>query len=131
MAKKRKPDQPKLFDDAPQEQRIRDDFPRHDVISLDAPIARNKDIASSKAAAKEITESGAREGQLRDALDLVRKHPGHTSLELTDFGTLDRYQLARRLPELERMGYARKGQIRLCRKGKRDAAPWYPVDQGQ
>jgi hypothetical protein len=92
-----------------------------------APIARRKDPRSSHAAAAAITRSGERNRQIAETLRLVVEHPGSTSLELTQFTVLDRYQLARRLPELERAKAVRKGVIRACSVGKRGAVTWYAV----
>ncbi len=67
------------------------------------PIARKTDPESSHEAAARITDSGKRKRQIDEALARVRRHPGKTSLELSDM-ELDRYILARRLPELEKLG---------------------------
>jgi hypothetical protein len=90
-----------------------------------APIARRKDPASSRAAAEAITGSGERQRQTAEVLRLVRDHPGYTSLELTRFTDLDRYQVARRLPELEQALAVRKGEIRPCNVGHRPAVTWW------
>jgi hypothetical protein len=62
--------------------------------------SRQTDPASSKRAAREIERSGALKGQRLIALNLVEQYPGKTSKELSQLGTLDRYQLARRLADL-------------------------------
>src|SRR5688572_17308882 len=67
---------------------------------LDLPRSRRRDPSSSVRAERQIKESGALRGQAMIALQLVKDHPGKTSKELAQLGTLDRYQLARRLPEL-------------------------------
>ena len=67
-------------------------------------MARHDDPPSSRAAAKLMLDTGAAGHQARAALDLVRHFPGRTSLELSELGDLDRYQLGRRLPELYRAG---------------------------
>lgn len=92
----------------------------------EAPAARKTDPPSSHAAAREIDLSGSRKAQLLAALLLVENNPGCTSLELAQRGKLDRYQLARRLPELERGEFVRRGEIRDCRIGKRPAVTWWP-----
>ncbi len=53
---------------------------------------------------------GTLRGQRLLTLELVKRFPGKSSKELATLGTLDRYQLARRLPELVSMGHARVTQ---------------------
>jgi hypothetical protein len=88
------------------------------------PIARNTDPISSHMAAREITLSGARGKQQRLALRVVIEHPGMTSRELAALCSLDRYQMARRLPELEEAGLVAKGPVRQCKAGGRPAVTW-------
>jgi hypothetical protein len=90
--------------------------------------ARTGDRASSQEAAVEIVTSGQMRAQRRIALDAVCGHPDRTSFELFAYCTLDRYQLARRLPELERQGLVRRGQERTCRVSGRLAATWRAAD---
>lgn len=47
-----------------------------------------------------MRDSGALKGQAMIAFELVKENPGKTSKELAKLGTLDRYQLARRLSDL-------------------------------
>lgn len=95
--------------------------------ALDTPIARQEDPEASHLAAAEVTDSGRRESQLRTVLALVRQHPGSTSLELSRLGALDRYVIARRLPELEDGGLVLRGEQRICRAGRRLATVWFHV----
>lgn len=99
-----------------------------DLLPLfDNPIARRKDPKSSHEAADEITRSGNRASQAQEVLALVRRHQGHTSLELSRFSrTLDRYQVARRLADLNEAGLVYQGQLRNCSIGKRLAVAWFP-----
>jgi hypothetical protein len=98
---------------------------RQVIASLEAQIAREDDPISSHLAADEVTQSGARLRQLVAVLILVCKHPGKTSLELAQYG-LDRYIIARRLPELERSGAVERGGFTLCSVGGRTAIKWMP-----
>lgn len=91
---------------------------------LNTPVARGTDPASSHMAAREITASGARGSQARIALDVVMENPHRTSFELSEACYLDRYQVARRLPELEEAGFVEKGIIRRCRVSGRHAVTW-------
>ena len=43
-----------------------------------------------------------------------------------DYCYLDRYQIARRLSDLEKIGSIQKGPMRKCRMGNRVAATWIP-----
>jgi hypothetical protein len=74
------------------------------------PRSRRDDPLSSKRAAEHMDRSGTLRGQRKLALDLVKQFPGRSSKELAGLGTLDRYQLARRLPELVEMKYVRVTQ---------------------
>ena len=89
--------------------------------------ARHTDPPTSHAAAAHVETSGVAASQREAVLDLVRRFPGCTSAELVG-GGLDRYQLARRLPELEHRGLVRKGPQALCRVMGRQAITWWPVE---
>ena len=97
--------------------------------ALGTPIARRKDPSSSHRAASEVTASGKRRSQMSEVLLLVNRHPGKTSLELSCIGDLDRYVIARRLPELETGRLIRRGGQRICTEGKRTAVTWFPLDE--
>ena len=101
-------------------------FPAFNAASERAPLARRTDPASSHEAAAQVTASGVRDSQCAAVLDALRRHPGSTSLELATASGLDRYVVARRLPELERDGRAVRGELRLCRAsgGQRRAVTW-------
>lgn len=88
------------------------------------PIARNTDPVTSHIAAQNMKLSGARGKQQRIALRAVIEHPGLTSRELAALCPLDRYQMARRLPELEEAGLVAKGPARECRAGGRPSVVW-------
>jgi|ERR1044071_2586731 hypothetical protein len=68
------------------------------------PRSRRDDPLSSHRAEAEIKRSGAMKGQQTICLELARQHPGKTSKQLAEFTTLDRYQIARRMRELVKMG---------------------------
>ena len=76
------------------------------------PASRNTDPASSR--------------QQRLVRALVRRYPGRTSRELALVGNIDRYVVARRLPEIEPV-HVRKGDLRRCEVGGRNAATWWPA----
>ena len=83
--------------------------------------ARNTDPLSSHLAGQDIDNSGIAGTQRQLALKAVRAHQGYTSKELASTTNLDRYMLARRLPELRSV---RKGKDRICRISKRLSVTW-------
>jgi hypothetical protein len=93
-------------------------------LSLFNPIARRNDPLSSHLAAREVIHDGTRNKQASIILDLVRRYPGKTSLELSQVCDLDRYQIACRLSDLEHAGEVEKGRIRICEVAGRMAVTW-------
>ena len=94
-----------------------------------SPISRQTDPRSSHAAARETERSGRRAAQCEAVLEMVKRHPRRTSLELSRLSQLDRYTVSRRLPELERRGLIRRGLIRDCTVNGRPMLTWEPVDE--
>ena len=95
-----------------------------------APKARRTDPVTSHEAAEHAEQTGIIAGQQKIVLDLVRRHPGNTSAELAwsdDAQGLDRYAIARRLPELVRLGKVRRGEARVCSESGRRAVTWEVV----
>ena len=90
-------------------------------LNFEAPRSRRTDPKSSRRAESELRRSGTLRGQALIALELVKANPGRSSKELAKLGTLDRYQLARRLPELLEMGKVRREEI-----GNSDCK-WYAI----
>jgi len=86
------------------------------------PRSRSADPESSKRAAADVERTGVMRGQRVLAQQLVESYPGSTSKELAAAGILDRYQLARRLPELVKLGLVRTRQT-----GNEDLR-WFPND---
>ena len=98
------------------------DGPPESPVHYDLEAASRKtDPPSRFRAAREIEKSGVLRGQRLIALNLVKQYPGKTSKELSQLGTLDRYQLARRLPELalEKLIKRTEHQAEDCR--------WWPL----
>ena len=93
--------------------------------NLFPPATRKSDPQSSWWAEKEMNKSGTRGRQMGIVLETVRNHPGCTSLELTRYCNLDRYQIARRLADLFDAGLVVKGVERRCSIGSRKAVIWY------
>jgi hypothetical protein len=89
--------------------------------------ARATDPATSWEAAETMVSSGKRALQQAAAEQAVKLNPGHTSAELARYCALDRYQLARRLPEAESAGLVRRGESRKCMATGHSATTWWPV----
>lgn len=90
------------------------DQPRPRAVAM--PAARRTDPESSHQAAEIHTLSGKRAHQQDQAAAAVRQFPGRTSFELALCTDLDRYMLARRLPECETAGRVRRGPMRACQR---------------
>lgn len=90
--------------------------------------ARTTDPATSWEAAEHVVTSGKAAMQQSTAMQAVKANPGHTSAELARYCTLDRYQLARRLPELEDAGRVIRGPSRKCLATGHSATTWWPVN---
>lgn len=78
------------------------------AFNFESPRSRRNDPPSSRRAEDRIRRSGVMRGQALIALELVKKFPGRSSKELAGLGTLDRYQLARRLSDLLHSGFVRR-----------------------
>lgn len=72
------------------------------------PRARREDSRSSHEAAAEVERSGRAAHQAAQVLAAVRLWPLSTSHELAEAARMDRYALARRLPELAATGAVRR-----------------------
>jgi hypothetical protein len=92
-------------------------------------LARRTDPQSSHEAARQMTLTGMGFKQREEVLDLVRRFPGHTSLELAALpcATLDRYQIARRTAELAKTNQIRAGATRTDYATGRPSVTWYPI----
>ena len=101
------------------------DQPSHRIIAT--PAARRTDPESSHLAAEQHTRSGRRASQQDQAHAAVRAAPGRTSAELAAATGIDRYLLARRLPECETAGRVRRSTMRICTVTGRLATTWVPV----
>ncbi len=88
------------------------------------PAARATDPDTSHAAAAAVTKSGVRAHQQRQVLAALREWPGCTSAELARHACMDRYAVARRLPELV-PAFAFQGATRRCACSGRPAVTWW------
>jgi len=83
--------------------------------------ARRLDPESSKRAARYVERTGIVVSQREQVLEALRRFPGRCTKEIARMAGLDRYMVARRMPELEQMGLARRGEMAAA--GER----WWPV----
>jgi predicted transcriptional regulator len=88
-----------------------------------SPRARKSDPESSKAAAAELGCKGILSKQRQEVLEALRSCGPSTSAELAERSGLDRYLVARRLPELRDMGFIVQGEVRDSAVG-RPAVEW-------
>lgn len=98
--------------------------------ALRSPIAASSDPDTSHLAAKAVTESGQREGQLLAVLAVLKKYPRLTSMELAHHASEPdkmRFICARRLPELERGGLVRRAGKRECSISGMKATIWEAI----
>ena len=92
-------------------------------IDFNAQRARGRDpITSHYAAVRAKRFLGAQASRVLEAL---KKFPGSTSAELAQLAGLDRYMVARRLPDLEKCDYVSKGSIRECKATGSKAVTWF------
>ncbi len=89
--------------------------------------ARRTDSESAHAAAAGVEDKRIAPDQRSVVLRLVERYPGKTSAELAGrCATLNRHQVARRLPELAETGAIRRGRQRTCRTCGRRSVTWWP-----
>ncbi|MFK3846633.1 winged helix-turn-helix domain-containing protein [Stenotrophomonas sp. NPDC078853] len=93
--------------------------------------ARATDPGTSHEAARHFVASGLQAAQHASTAAAVKIHPGLTSNELSKRSSLDRYMLARRLPELLEAGAVWRGPKKPCEVSGRSACTWWPVAPGE
>ena len=97
-------------------------------LTLDfSPAHRNTDPVTSEMAEEEITSCGTRQRQADRVYRLATQNIGCTSAELANIGGVDRYMVARRLPDLEHNGLVKNRATRKCRVSGRMAVTWWIV----
>lgn len=97
-------------------------------------ISHNADPASSHIAAEGMTVSGKRQAHKRMVLDLCRRFPGSTAIELWGHASdADKNELRepqevrRRLTDLLSDGAVRQGPIRSCGVRKTKMVTWEAI----
>jgi len=81
-------------------------MPEH--MTNEAPLARGRDHASRHAAAERITNRGKRLSQKNRVLLAVIGNRYSTSMVIASNAGMDRYTVARRLPDLLKEGFVRQ-----------------------
>ena len=91
------------------------------------PLARHSDPQTSRMSAREHESSGRLNAQCVAVLEAVTARGGLTSAELAHAAGLDRYMVARRLPDLRERGLVANGEARRCGVTGRAAITWAAV----
>lgn len=109
-----------LFDDLPARARPRK--------RPEATRLARRGQQTSLEAAEELVKVGDHARQMLAVQAALAARPGLTSLQLAAASGIDRYIVARRLPDLARMGRARKGETVRDPETGRSAVTWWPVE---
>lgn len=100
-------------------------FPADEATAAETkPLVHRADPITSLMAARELVESGRLGQQLHAVLAALRAWSGSTSDELAEQSGIDRFVCARRLPDLARLGLAKKGPRRESRMTGRQGVTW-------
>lgn len=99
---------------------------------MELPGARASDPVESHAAMDRAESEGLLYTQRARYAELVAKFPGCTASELArEAGDATNHRSARRLPEIERRGYIRRGPVRTCRVTSFQAVTWWPCAENE
>ena len=99
-------------------------------MQLSQATARQLDPETSHEAAAYIESSGSAASHRAKATELVKSTPGLTCSEYAQQIGINRAALSKRLPEIERHGYIRKGEPRIG-LGKVKESTWWPTALAQ
>ena len=94
------------------------------LFERDIPASKTGDPVTSDYAEEGITKSGIRGEQCQGVLKALKSFPAVTSAELADIMGVDRVMPARRLPDLEKVGKAKKVGKRWCTVTNRTCMMW-------
>lgn len=81
---------------------------------FEIPQSRHSDPVTSHEAAEAVAAEGTLAGQCEAVYQALKRRPGATSAELAEDMRVSRFLPARRLPDLEHQGRARRGAKRKC-----------------
>ncbi|MDX5516181.1 winged helix-turn-helix domain-containing protein [Stenotrophomonas sp. RG-453] len=93
-------------------------------------LTRSTDITGSHEAVALLVRSGRHAAQKDRTEAAVKRYPGMTSMQLAHATGMDRYMVARRLPDLAKEGRAHRGAKALCPISNITVCTWWPVAQG-
>ena len=91
------------------------------------PSSHATDPITSLIAEDRVNRTGVRGKQCRQVFEALQRNPGSTSAELAYLMDVDRVMPARRLPDLEKLGFVKKGDIRHCAATGSQCVTWWPV----
>ena len=98
---------------------------------FDIPITHTNDPPASCDGAIHITAC-KRFGHIRVVFDLLKRHRDSTSGEIAYLsGTLDYYQVQKRMSDLRELGLVEYGQKRECRIRHTPCMTWILTDKGK
>ena len=100
---------------------------RHEAVRIQS--AHYNDPVTSFMAADRAVKTGLVSRQAMAVFIAVQGNPGRTSRELAELCELDRWAIARRLPELVRVGIIRRGEKRKCEIADTLAVTWWPKER--
>lgn len=95
---------------------------------FDQPLSHRGDPVSSYKAGNRALRSRKIRGQTQAVLEALKRHPNTTSAELARLADLDRYAVARRLPNLAHRGLAERGPERMCSVCRCPCVTWRAID---
>lgn len=87
--------------------------------------AKSNDPWTSHEAGDDVVEAGVTLKHFGEILKAMAADEPRTSAEIARVCTLDRWQVARRLPEMERRDLVQRGPARLCRVCSRQSITWH------
>ena len=91
----------------------------------DAPLSRSTDPVTSHQAADGLAASGTWSKQKIAVYQCLFNHDGATAGEINKY--LGEYVANRRLPEIERTGYIKRGKPRKCTVAGTNQTTWWIV----
>lgn len=95
------------------------------------PLSRSRDESTSHLAEAQLVNSGKWKKQALDVLEFVRANPGWTAREYDAAfpGSLEAGGIChRRLPDIEKLRWVRRGEKRPCKITRKLATTWLPAE---
>ncbi len=106
--------------------------PPRPITATEPPLSHDSDPITSFQAAQEFQRSDKLAKHQQLVLDGVRRCPGGTHSEIAEvIPELDWLQVVRRLSELERAAWIKKGEPRICTVRGSRCVTWWIVEAAQ